>query len=884
MAQPQWVTSAGNLGTYAENLFFSLPLLAIDPDGGTVKYVLVAGSLPEGIQVKINGSIEGIPVAYAKVQGVPKEVGENITSRFAIRAYVEVPGGTPRVADRTFSITVAGQDLPEFVTPAGNLGYWYDGDAVEYTIEFTDTDPGENVIVSLEDGELPPGVTISPEGVISGYIEPIAPISITAIAGYDATNTAYDEFPMDFTTRSISKNYQFTLGISDGKDQALRTFEMFVIAKNSLTADVTDVDPERPNVTGFFTADNDHITADVLPQRTPLIINYPENGDIGLFRHNNFFAYQFQGLDLDGDPLAFEIALGDSSDLPPGLTLNVLTGWLYGYLPDQGATETTFNFDLYVLKRDNPTIISEPYSYSITTIGDIDTEVTWLTKENVGTLNNGEVSTLKIEATNLLERSLQYRLKPGAYPDLPGVYNKLPQGLSLLPSGDISGCVTFNTFAIDNGTTTFDKERATRLKVDETTFDSQFNFTVEAYSVDGVVSVFKSFYITVNRKYNAPYESLYCQAMPSIPDRELLDSLLLNQDIMNPRFIYRPTDPYYGVARRIIYTHAYGLESASLATYVDALNLNHYRKELILGELKTARALDPDGNTIYEVVYSEIVDTGVNDLGQSPGQSVPVPYPFELDGETITEVYPNSLIEMRDQVIDVVGQYAEVLPLWMRSKQANGTVLGFTKAWVLAYCLPGKAEQLVYKINTEWEGQLNLLEFEVDRYTLDRQMTKNWVPFDDSTVSGEWLPAESTTFDVVPEYILVPNSDSTITGGTDYAIGDQIRISGANLGGENTLNDVLVTVGDVDTNGTITVAFAHGQAPDLATDGTIYYNVSGTNVTGSGTGATFDIQVNISGVTTFDDNSIRFNTPVDMYGLTDRYNKYLVFPKTNILN
>jgi len=46
---------------------------------------------------------------------------------------------------------------------------------------------------------------------------------------------------------------------------------------------------------------------------------------------------------------------------------------------------------------------------------------------------------------------------------VPGVYNKLPQGLQLLPSGDIAGRVSFNTFAVDLGTTTFDKELRTTL-------------------------------------------------------------------------------------------------------------------------------------------------------------------------------------------------------------------------------------------------------------------------------------------------------------------------------------------------------------------------------------------------------------------------------------
>jgi hypothetical protein len=350
MAQPQWITPAGDLGTIAEGLFFSTPVVAVDPDGGTVKYTLIAGSLPEGIQVKTNGVVEGVPQAFATVRGVPTEVSENVTSRFAVRAYVELPGGTRRLADRTFSITVTGQDLPEFITPAGSIGLFYDGNTVEYQIEFTDQDPGDEVVVTLEGGELPPGLTVTADGLITGYITPIAPLPDTAIAGYDRVGTNYDQYPFDFSNRSISKNYQFTLQISDGKDRTQRTFEMYVVSRDSLTADTTD-----------FTADNDLITADVLPQRSPFIINYPTDGNIGTYRHSNFFAYQFQSLDLDGDIVEYELATGDSTDLPPGLQLDQNTGWLYGYLPDQGATETTFNFSVLVYKRNNPQLISPPY-------------------------------------------------------------------------------------------------------------------------------------------------------------------------------------------------------------------------------------------------------------------------------------------------------------------------------------------------------------------------------------------------------------------------------------------------------------------------------------------------------------------------------------------
>lgn len=870
MAQPQWITSPGDLGTIAEGLFFSTPVIAVDPDGGTVKYILIAGSLPEGIQVKTNGVVEGVPQAFATVRGVPAEVSENVTSRFAVRAFVDTPGVFRRLADRTFSITVTGQDLPEFVTPAGSIGLFYDGDAVEVQIEFTDNDPGDVVVVTLEGGELPPGSRVTRDGLITGFITPVAPLPDTAIAGYDRAGTTYDQFPFDFSSRSISKNYQFTLQLSDGKDRTQRTFEMFVVSRDSLTADTTD-----------FTADNNLITADVLPQRSPFIVNYPKNGDIGTYRHSNFFAYQFRALDLDGDPFLFEIALGDSGDIPPGLSLDQNTGYLYGYLPDQGATETTFEFDVFVYKQNNPTLISPAYAYVITTIGDVETGVIWLSPQNLGSIDNGAVSLLLVAATNPSGRQLFYRLEPGDYPELPGIYNKLPQGLKLLPSGVISGRVSFNTFALDNGATTFDQIRATRLNASPTTFDLVYRFTVNAYSQDGLISVFRDFSVRVNRVFDQPYESLYIQAMPGAADRDLLDSLLQNQDIIQPSFLFRPDDPYFGRAERVIYVHAYGLRSASLEEYVQALDLNHFRKQLVLGDVRVAQArFNNTDDVVYEVVYANVVDTGVNQQGQSPPQSVRTAFPITVNGETVTEVYPNSLVEMRDQVIDVVGQYAQVLPLWMTSKQDNGRVLGFTRAFVIAYCKPNRGQQLAYNIFTEWGQRLNLIDFVSDRLILDRQLSVNWVPYDDSTVSGEWIPATSTTFDILPYYSVSVNA----AVGSGYQVGDEIKILGANLGGVNGVNDLVITVTQVSVTGRIEQIIYYGFVDREVAANTVFSNLQPVTITGSGVGALVTVTVlNSDDATIFDGGSLLFNAPVDEYGLTDQYNKYLLYPKVDIL-
>ena len=1083
-----------------------------------VLYNLIAGQLPEGVQVADNGIIVGVPLAVASLQGVPTDVSQDITSKFTIRAYTRtVP---LQIRDRTFTLTITGNDVPEFITPSGPLstynsitGQWvvadtyYDGGEINYQIEYTNQDAADTVVVTLVSGELPGGVEITPTGLITGYIEPAA--NINEVSGYDVT-PIYSE-PYDFIISTVSRNYQFTLEVTDGKSSNLRTFEFFVYDRSSLTADNTTI-----------TADTTAVTADEGLERAPFLLNaVPSN--LGIVRSDNYYAYQFIGRDYDTPDIRYAIGVNQGAGLPPGLELDTITGWYYGYLPDQGVTSVEYSFNIvayqadfvgspitctattfgtnritcnsteqigpgqpiiftgttfggvsasatqvyYVLSVVNSTqftittnlssttpvslstsagsmtanlvVASKPYPFTITLSGAVDAEVTWLTDSNLGVIVNGEVSLFQVEAVNRGGRELTYRLKDGAF-------NELPQGLQLLPTGEISGRASFNTFAIDLGSTTIDNN--------STTWDSSFTFTVNAYAedtqqivydvesitvVDGgsgyssittpviefstpigatavqalagnvtvsggaitsidiadpgagytgatgqsgsatveviagfggsgaelqavmrptgvkdVVSVFKTFTIRLIREYNAPYQNLIVQAMPPLNDRLLIDSLLTNNNIFVPDYIFRPTDPYFGKSTRVNYDHAYGLAPDILDRYVESLYENHYWKNLVLGEISTAQATDASGNVIYEVVYSNIIDNLVNDAGESVSKIVNLAYPIidPNDGSTVlTQVYPNSLIDMRNQVIDVVGQISSSLPLWMTSKQSDGRVLGFTPAWVLCYTKPGRSRQIAYYIQSQFGEQLNKVDFKVDRYILDRELSRNW-----DTVTQDWTPeANLTTFDRFDTAGY--NFIGTVSIGTDLAFADvnnrTLEYINA-LGGldgviGNINNNTLIFVKQEDYSGPPGSSYAttndawtnylilYDSAPydqpgtefdesvvipttpvnermavwriavdpittivtltieeNTATDdyvqverGNFYRSAQLYRPSTPGTGLTqiswLPLTTVVTEETIFDMGSVAFEEPVDMYDPTDRYDKYLVFPKANIL-
>ena len=875
MAQPVWLTPAGDLGTYPEGVFFQFPLMAEEPDlGDPVYYQVIAGELPAGVQVAANGLIVGIPKAIASVQGVPLPVASDITSRFAVRAYTTqvISGMTVinRLADRTFSITVSGQDAPEFVTPSGTIATVFDGTLItDLQVEYTDSDATDITIVRLAAGTLPPGTSISLSGLITGFVVPQAPN--TATAGFSRDGQGFAEYPFDFPTQSNNSVYEFVLELTDGKASALRTFNIQVLSRDSLTADSTDI-----------TADNTFVTADGTPVRVPVLLTLP--GSIGIVRSDNYFAFKFNGIQADGFAVVYATD-SDAALAAIGLELDPGTGWLYGYIPNQGLQENTYNFKVRVYQSGLPDASSVYSDFSLTVQGPIDTEITWLTPASavgralvpspLGTIVNGSTSQLYVEALNASGVVLEYRLKSGSD-------SNLPQGLRLLPSGEIAGRCSFNTFALDGGTTTFDVASDNRGVSAPTTFDLTFTFTVQAYSTNTQIRVDKVFSITVDRQYNEPYENLYIQAMPPQDDRDLVNSLLQNPTIIPPTLLYRGDDSNFGRATKVVYQHAFGLTAATYAEYVSSLYENHYWKNLVLGSIETAQATDDNGNVIYEVVYSRVIGGQTNNRGESVSKEVVLPYPIDPNTPAeVDTVFPNSLENMRNQVIDTVGQVSTLLPRWMLSTQTNGRVLGFTPAWVIAYVTPGNSKQIAYNIRTQFGTQLNLVDFEVDRYELDKALTSNWDP-----VTEQWIPQPpaETTFDNDAHYQLPEPNDSSFVfnGGLGYAVGNTIKILGSQVGGVDVTNDIVVTVQQVDEFGTIEQAIGQGAAPLLSV-GNTYVNIVGSNITGTGTGATWDIEVTGEDPTIFDAGSLRFIQPTIIATDTTDYDKYLVFPYRTIL-
>jgi hypothetical protein len=288
-----WITPAGNLGLLTERVIVDIPLSAT-ADSGTVVYSLIAGTLPRGLRLSGNA-----------IKGSPTEVKVYTESKFVIRA----SDGTD-IEDRTFTIAVDGSDVPVWLTQEGFLNVgpaeaYFVLDNAQVNFQLEARDPDLNAGGTLEfylmpnGGLLPPGLSLSLDGVISGFTDPIfaleylrdpfggydtAPLDVTPLDFVEVRSNGFDTFFYDTQTfdynepsrtpRRLSRIYTFIVAVTDGVYTETRLFKIYVVTEEFLQADNSIVQ-----------VDTNLFTSDASSARLPIWIT---ESNLGRFRANNY--------------------------------------------------------------------------------------------------------------------------------------------------------------------------------------------------------------------------------------------------------------------------------------------------------------------------------------------------------------------------------------------------------------------------------------------------------------------------------------------------------------------------------------------------------------------------------------------------------------------
>lgn len=678
MSQPVWKTQAGSLGTYPVGIPVTLQLNAIPELPATmVKYSLLSGNLPAGTSLVSHSGL---------ITGTPDNILIEETATFTIRATDDLNN----VRDRTFSLTISGSNRPVFTAPPGSLFHVQDGAYVHYPLQYSNPYSTNEVTFSVSSSSLPPGLYMDAAGIIKGYAD--APV-------------LGDRSP---TTKTYTFSVQLTSNL--GNDLAVYTITIDnQQLKNPINTRVPVILNKKPLSEPIV---NDDLNYDF----------YLLNGkQIPTIRANEQFSFKVLGYDFDRNDITYQYG-----DLPPGLVGDPSTGWITGVpiIPENSIK--SYDVTVSVAKKYAPSIISHPETFTILVTNQVPEDINWVTDSDLGTIYNGTVSMLKLEATSSVD--IIYRVVSGS----------LPPPLTLLDTGEIVGRVA---------------EQPTEHILKEGT-DTVYTFKAEALSPNNpALSKFQTFTLVVKQYYPEPLENVYFKAASSIEEKRVIHNLLTNENIIPYDMLYRPEDPYFGKAKDVRIVQAYGVKSSTVLEYTNAIRESHYERAIVLGEIETAVATDSQGNILYEVVYSKIIDNLTNDSEVSVSKDVIWPQPINLrlgpwtinNSSIKTEqqmktlhtnlspgflekVHPASLENMRKELTGKIGQNVDshLLPLWMTTQQANSTTLGFMLAWVICYTKPGMSATIKNNIETKWGRTLNEIDFVIDRYIIDKSSTYNW--------------------------------------------------------------------------------------------------------------------------------------------------------------
>jgi len=681
MANPVWQTTGGDLGQYFTDSPLNIQLVAYPVLPSTqVYYTLLSGNLP-------NGLIDN-PVVLDYYTGVISGIPDNIIDETVFSFTVRATDDFNNIRDRTFSITIVGSNRPYFYTPTGEILNVTDSAYIRYDIQFVNNISTNKIFISVTGGMLPPGLQILPEGTIIGY--PLPPLTVVGS-------------PTIIT-------YNFTLQLSSQLGNDICNYSI-TIKNQSINQLPNQRKPAILNVYPLMTP---------VPLTDPYFEFYIIDGkSLPTVNSGDFFAFKVIGYDFDKEELTYNFV-----NLPPGVVGDIHTGWITGVITLPTLGKTSYNFSVTVHKTVNITLSSDVLDLSVTVINSLTPNVSWISNSNLGIINNATISELIIQAKS--SETLNYQL----------MYGELPPNLILLPTGEIVGRVA---------------QQASKnyMNLGDTV---SYTFGVMAYSpIHHLITDTREFTITVYHSYQEPFENVYIKAFPDTSGREILYSLLNDDTLIPTTSLYRPTDPYFGKAIDVTCVHAYGMLVADANAYTIALQQNHYTRKIILGELQVAVARDNNFNVVYEVVYCKLVD----DLSLNQDTSLPqtITWPRNINLKknsayvnnpnlTINDISlttisnpgyvrflnPASLINMRTQITGVIGRYLDnsVLPSWMTSQQLNGEPLGFLESWVLCYALPGKGQEIVDNINSNWPHTLNQIDFTVDRYMIDKSFSYNY--------------------------------------------------------------------------------------------------------------------------------------------------------------
>lgn len=408
---PSWITPAGFLFTATEAVFTSTVLVA---SGTNVAYSVISGSLPSGLGISSTGTISGTPLPIVN----------QTTNKFVVRATsdgvstdrtfsIDVTGRTP-LTWTTANTTNTGSNVYLNVGPQGEA-YAINRQYVKFPIS-AESQPGLSpgdyrIEYYARDtaSSLPPGLRISTDGVINGFIDDVI---------------------------TDPKTYTFEVVATDGTVTTSTTYSILVI-----TPDIV-----RNPVFAF-----DLVELGLIATNTNYVppLQFVNPSDLGIVRAQNIISLDVSAYDPypeEGiNTYAVVTSTSVSNVLPNYFVLDPVSGLYQGTVPYQSAYTQRAEFSISATKFISTTSQSVAVNtFTLAIQGEVEDAIEWVSTNSIGTLSLGATSDLKVEARTLTgDYRVNYRQIGGQLP--PGLELKIDGSLS----GKVSGAENTGTFVFE---------------------------------------------------------------------------------------------------------------------------------------------------------------------------------------------------------------------------------------------------------------------------------------------------------------------------------------------------------------------------------------------------------------------------------------------------
>jgi len=408
------------------------------------------------------------------------------------------------------------------------------------------------------------------------------------------------------------------------------------------------------------------------------------NPNLGSYRTNSIATIPVTAYDPYPSYGSVVYALTDGI-LPNGLNVDTTSGVVTGIIPLDNFYLRQYQFRISATKFN----IFEGFStastqiFNMTVLQNNYNSITWTTPSNLGTLPASIPCRLRLVATHT----------ETAYNLMYYSNSQFPDGLKLDSNGDIVGIPTsvgtYNIVAVATTATIYNSQ------------DWSYYASIGNYPSLCAISTF-----VVNVVANPlQYTNIYARVFLPVSSRLQIRQILNNTDIFKTKYIYRSTDPNFGIVSDLKMYVQYGIQQLSSSidyqsTFL-ANPLSNYEKVFYVGTATAVTIYDSSKIALYDVVYLKVSDSN---QGTDILNKIQLKFLSLLDGQIDT----NSLF----------------LPPWQQTENSS-----FIYGIVLCYAIPGKGSVIINNLKkySQILGNFDFstINFTIDRFIIEKTLSSN---------------------------------------------------------------------------------------------------------------------------------------------------------------